>query len=373
MTQSVDFAVIGAGIAGASAAYELSRHGSVAVFEMEATSGYHSTGRSAALYTECYGLPVIRRLAAAGREFLASPPDGFADASLVGPRPVMFIGASGQESSVSAGVEEARNLGSEVVELTGEEAGTYCPALRPGHVTCGFIEPGAMDIDVHGVHQGFLRGMRARGGQLITSSPVTGLSPNGERWQVTSAKETVLAEFVVNSAGAWCDQVAALAGIAPIGLTPLRRTAFTFPAPEGATGWPFVVDADEQFYFKPEGPLILASPADETPTPPTDAKPEEIDVALAIERINTATTLDIRHVTHTWAGLRSFVPDKVPVAGVEPDHPGFFWLAGQGGFGIKTSPALGVATAGLIVDGALPSDLRDRGITAEDLSPTRLR
>jgi D-arginine dehydrogenase len=194
-------------------------------------------------------------------------------------------------------------------------------------------------------------------------------------WVVTTPSEVYETDVVVNAAGAWCDEIAALAGVRPIGLRPLRRTAFTCPAPDGVDvrSWPLVADIDDRFYFKPEGPQLLCSLADETPSPPCDAVAEPVDVALAIERINEATTLDLRHVRRAWAGLRSFVADRTPVVGFDPEAPGFCWLAGQGGYGIQTAPAMARAAAGLVVDRRLPDDLIELGVTAEGLSPARCR
>jgi D-arginine dehydrogenase len=229
-----------------------------------------------------------------------------------------------------------------------------------------------MDIDVAALHQAYVQGMRARGGVIHRATPVVALARQGEAWSVTTPSDVFETEVVVNAAGAWCDEVAALAGIPPIGLQPLRRTAFTCPAPEGVDvrSWPLV---DERFYFKPEGPQLLCSLADETPSPPCDAVAEPLDVALAIERINEATTLELRHVRRAWAGLRSFVADRTPVIGIDPLAPGFCWLAGQGGYGIQTAPAMARATAGLVVDRRLPEDVLALGVAAADLSPARCR
>jgi D-arginine dehydrogenase len=247
-----------------------------------------------------------------------------------------------------------------------------CPVLDPAYVAGGLVEPDARDIDVHALHQGFLRGIRARGGHISTTAPVTSLALDDATWTIQAGSATYQAAAVVNAAGAWADVVGSMAGLAPIGLTPKRRTAFTFGGPEGHSRWPMVVDMDEQFYFKPEGPAILASPCDETPMAPCDIRHEELDVAVGIERVQAATTLRIRHVKSAWAGLRSFVPDHRPVVGEDAAAPGFFWLAGQGGFGIKTSPAMARAVTGLICDRSLPDDLIKLGITAADLAPGRL-
>lgn len=375
MSAAVDFVVIGAGIAGTSAAYELAGHGSVRVFEMEATAGHHSTGRSAALYTECDGLPPLRRLAMASRGFLADPPADFSPVPVMHPRGVLFVARQDRVAKLDGFFEEQKVLVPSISRLQVSEAATRCPVLRPDRLAGGVLEPEAHDIDVHALHQGFIAGLRRRGGTITTSSPVIGLERAGSGWRVTTASETVEAGIVVNAAGAWCDVVARMAGVRPIGLQPKRRTAFTFPAPGGHDHqrWPMVVDVDETFYFRPEGPNLLASPEDQTPVEPQDIRHEEIDVAMAIDRIQDVTTMQIRHVKTAWAGLRSFVADNVPVVGFDNEAAGFFWLAGQGGYGIMTSPAMSRLTAGLITSDSIPADIAAHGISRQELEPGRLR
>jgi D-arginine dehydrogenase len=374
MERAVDFAVVGAGIAGASVAYELAQHGTVKVFEMEATAGHHSTGRSAALYTECDGLPPLRRLAMASKDFLLNPPDGFADGPILSGRTVLFVSKGATGKKLDSFFAEQRSLVPSISRVDPAEAHQLCGALRPEKLAGGVLEPEAMDIDVHALHQGFLGGLRARGGELATSTPVVDLEQLDRGWRVTTAKETIDAGVVVNAAGAWCDVVGAMAGARVIGLVPKRRTAFTFapPADSDHEDWPMVVDIEGGFYFRPEGPSLLASPEDETPVPPQDIRHEEIDVALAIERIQEVTTMEIRHVRSAWAGLRSFVADNVPVVGMDAETTGFFWLAGQGGYGIMTSPAMSRAAASLITAGRMPEDVAAHGVTEDDLTPTRL-
>lgn len=375
MEKAVDFAVVGAGIAGASAAYELAGYGSVKVFEMEATPGHHSTGRSAALHTECDGPHAIRLLAMASKGFLLDPPEGFADTPILRRRSVMFLALADRRDELAGFYEGLRTLVPQIRLVDDEEAVTRCPVLVKDRIGGAVLEPDAMDIDVHTLHQGFLRGLRHRGGTVATSSPVTGLEKLGRGWRVTTPGETVDAGIVVNAAGGWCDVVGALAGVRPIGLQPKRRTAFTFPAPSDADHgeWPMVVDIGGTFYFRPEGPNLLASPEDETPVEPQDIRHEELDVSLAIERIQQVTTMRIRHVRTAWAGLRSFVSDGLPVVGMDAETDGFFWLAGQGGYGIMTSPAMSRVAAGLITEGRVPDELAARGIARKELSPERLR
>jgi len=369
-----DFIIIGAGIAGASAAYELQQHGRTVLLEREPLPGQHTTGRSAAFLVDSYAGPVVGRLTRSGRHFFESPPEGFASAPLVTPNSVLWIGREDQRASLDDTIREAREAGAVLHEVDLDEARRICPVLNEDYVAHAVSEPSAMHIDVAALLDGFLRGFRERGGEVATKAETTRIERVGESWEVDAGGRTLHAPIVVNAAGAWCDEVGRLAGARPIGLRPLRRTAITFDGPKDANvrTWPLVIDADEDFYFKPEGARLLASPCDETPSEPCDTSPEDYDVALVADRVQRATTLEIAHIHSRWAGLRSFVADRLPVIGMDGERPGFFWLAGQGGFGIMTSPGASRATAGLIVDGALPEDQTELGLTPEALSPERL-
>jgi D-arginine dehydrogenase len=269
--------VVGGGIAGASAAYELAAGADVTLLEREPVCGYHSTGRSAALYTECYGDRVIRRLAMASRAFLERPPDGFTDTPVLLPRSSLFVGTAEQHGALQSALDDYRSMVPSVRGVSAEEAIALCPALHPDRVVGGILEPGASDLDVHALHLGFQRGLRRRGGRLITDAAVTGLHQSDTGWTIESTAGRFAADIVVDAAGAWCDLVGALAGAKPIGLVPKRRTAFTFSGPPGHGRWPMVIDVDEQWYFRPEGPHLLGSPADETPMPPVDVRHDEAD------------------------------------------------------------------------------------------------
>lgn len=371
--ERADFVVIGGGIAGASAACELAAHGSVVLLEAEATCGYHTTGRSAALFTEAYEKDFVRLLTVASREFLEEPPPGFADTPILRPLPTMMIGRADQQGRVDEEVEAARAFVPSVQAVDGDAAVELCPILRPGYVVAALYEPDSRSIDVHALHQGFLRALRKRDGTVLVSSRVSELARSRGSWTVIAGGSVVRAPVVVNAAGAWADGVAELAGARPVGLGPKRRTAFTFAAPDGVdtAALPMVIDIEEDFYFKPEGPQFLGSLAEETPMEPHDVRHAEVDVALAIERIEAATTLSIRGVRTAWAGLRTFAPDRLPVVGEDPAVTGFYWLAGQGGYGIMTSPGMSRALAGLVVNDELPGDLVDLGVRAEALSPAR--
>lgn len=364
MSHRIGAVVIGGGIAGASVAHELAERTSVELLEREPQLAHHTTGRSAAAYLETYGPTAVRRLTLASRAFLEP---------FLSSRPLLWIGAADRAGALADAADAGRSLVASVRLIDFDAALARCPVLRPILADVAVLEPDAMDIDVAALHQTYVQGMRARGGEIRRSSPVIAMERQGDAWIVTTPTDTHEADVVVNAAGAWCDEIAALAGVAPIGLRPLRRTAFTCPAPDGVDvrSWPLVADIDDRFYFKPEGPQLLCSLADETLSPPCDATPEPLDVALAIERINESTTLELRHVRRAWAGLRSFVADRTPVVGFDAGAPGFFWLAGQGGYGIQTAPALARAAAGLALDGRLPDDLIELGITAGELSPER--
>jgi D-arginine dehydrogenase len=370
-----DFLVVGAGIAGASAAAELAAHGRVVVLEREGQPGYHSTGRSAALYTETYGNRVIRALTVASGRFLRVPPAGFADHPLLTPRGTLLIARADQRERLDAAYQELRGLAPEIERVDAAAARAMVPALDPDYVAAGVYEAAATDMDVHGIHGGFLKTLRARGGSVVTDACVTALARRAGKWHLMTPAGDFSAPVVVNAAGAWCDAFARLAGVKPVGLVPKRRTAFTFDPPAGTDvrAWPAVIDADEQFYFKPEAGKVLGSPADETPIEPCDVQPEELDVALAVERIERSTSLRVKRLDHKWAGLRSFVADKTPVVGMDDAAEGFFWLAGQGGYGIMTSPALGRTVAALLTTGAIPADLAELGVTREALAPARCR
>jgi D-arginine dehydrogenase len=367
-----DIVVIGAGMAGSAAAAEMAKGAHVLLLEAEQSPGYHSTGRSAALHTENYGNDVIRRLTIASRDFFIDPPDGFSDHPVLTPRGVLWVGRADQQASFAAALAQGRQLVQSIAPVSIDDALKLCPVLRRDYVTSAMIEPDAMDLDVHAIHQGFLRELRRRAGTLITNARVEALTRRGSTWEVITDRDRYTAAVVVNAAGAWCDVIACLAGAMPVGLVPKRRTVVTFES--GAVvdpRWPFILDVDEQFYFKPESGRILASPADETPVEPCDVQPEELDVAEAIDRVERATTFTVSRVQRKWAGLRSFVADKSPVVGMAPDRPGFFWLAGQGGYGIMTSPALARLSASLVLNGSVPTDLASSGISAAMVAPSR--
>ena len=368
-----DVVVIGAGIAGASLAFELSATRRVLLLERESQPGYHTTGRSAALFTETYGNAVMRALTRASKPFLAAPPAGFSPTRLLSPRGTLLVARAEQLPALRRAQEECSALVDNLAWWTAAEVRARVPCFAPGQVAGGLLEPDAMDIDVHALHHGFLRGMRARDGVLVCNAEVRALARYRGHWRVQTAAGEFAAPLLVDAAGAWADEVAQLAGALPIGLAPKRRTAITFdpPAAVSIDDWPAVIDIDEQWYFKPDAGRILASPADETPSPPCDAQPDEYDVAVLVDRLARLTTLQVPRIHARWAGLRSFAADRTIVAGFDPDVPGFFWLAGQGGYGIQTAPAAARAAAALLEGGPLPADIAGLGVDAEALAPGR--
>jgi D-arginine dehydrogenase len=375
LPETADLLVIGAGMAGAAAAAHLAAGRRVALLERESQPGYHSTGRSAALFTETYGNRAIRVLTGAGREFyLAGVEEGFTEHPILKPRGALMFAMPGQEAELDAAWDDLSALDPRVRRLDATGACAMVPVLRPDHVVGAVYEPDAMDIDVHELHQGYLRRLRQRGGRIVTDAEVRALARDNGVWRAATSAGEFAAPVVVNAAGAWCDVVAALAGLPPIGIVPKRRTALTIALPAGIdTGaWPMTLDIAESFYFKPDAGRLLVSPADETPIEPCDVQPDELDVAIAIDRLMQATTIEVTRVERKWAGLRSFVADKTTVCGFDPLAEGFFWLAGQGGYGIQTAEGMARCAASLI-GGGLPADLAAKGLTAATLSPARFR
>jgi D-arginine dehydrogenase len=345
----------------------------VLLLERESQPGYHTTGRSAALFTETYGNAAMRALTRASKPFLAAPPPGFSSTPLLSPRGTLLVARAEQLPALRRAQEECSALVENLVWWTAEDVCARLPCFTPAQVAGGLLEPDAMDIDVHALHQGFLRGLHARDGVLVCNAEVRALARYGGDWRAQTAAGEFAAPLLVNAAGAWADEIGRLAGAIPIGLVPKRRTAITFDPPAGVSveRWPAVIDVDEEWYFKPDAGRILASPADETPSPPCDAQPDEYDVAVLVDRLTRVTTLQVPRIHARWAGLRSFVADKTIVAGFDDEAPGFFWLAGQGGYGIQTAPAVARVAAALINGGAVPVDVADLGVDAAALSPRR--
>lgn len=373
-TTSADVIVIGAGIAGASVAAELAANAKVLLVEMEAQPGYHTTGRSAAVFAPSYGPASIRALTRASQAFFETPPAGFVDAPLFSPRRILMIARADQVETLDGLIDQV-SAETSVERLNAAAMRDLQPLLRDGYAQEGMLDPAGQDIDVAGLHQGYLRLFRARGGELLTNMTVESLQRHGSDWQLTTPKAVLSAPLVVNAAGAWADELGQLAGAEKIHLTPKRRTAMMIAEPQDFTArnGPITIDIDEGFYLKPDAGRLLISPADETPTTPQDAQPDEMDVAICADRIMTAFDLDIRRIETKWAGLRSFVPDKSPVAGFSQTVPGFFWLAGQGGYGIQSAPALSQFAAAYVLGKDVPAFITDQGFDPVAVQPARLK
>jgi len=359
-----DFIVIGAGIAGAGVAAFLAPHGRVALLEREPQPGWHTTGRSAAMFMESYGPPQVRALTRASRRGFEALPGALS------PRGALFIGRAQQREAIDALHDELRRDAAAGRRLARADALEQVPLLRPDAAVHALLDSAACDIDVHAVHQHFLRQVREQGSTLHCETRIAAIERDGGRWRVGFEDGTDMrAPVVVNAAGAWVDEVATLAGVRPVGIEPRRRSAFTFAPPPGTDvrNWPAVCGIDEDFYFKPDALVLLGSPANADPVAPHDVVAEELDIATGIARIEQATTMTIRRPIRTWAGLRSFVPDGALVGGFDDAAPGFFWCCGQGGYGIQTSPAMGAACAARVLGHAMPSYIADEGLTFDDL------
>lgn len=374
-TDGADVVIVGAGMAGAAAAFELCRERAVIVVEQERHPGYHATGRSAAFFRRSYAHSVTRTLARASHPFLSDPPGDFADSPLLARRAALFFARPDQWSGAKRRISEFSDAVSNVEVLDEAAVRSLIPIFRPGHLAGALYEQDGGDIDVGALLHGYLRGLKRRRGRILCNTQVHGIRRGRSSWLVTTSSGMLEARIVVNAAGPWADAVARVAGIVAVRLVPLRRTAALIAAPASisAREWPVAIDIEERFYFKPESGALLISPADETPAVPSDAQAEEFDVALGIDRFEQATDIHVRHVKRTWAGLRTFAPDRVPVVGFDPDAEGFFWLAGQGGTGIATASALGRCCASLIERHSLPDDIIALGLDETRMSPARLR
>jgi D-arginine dehydrogenase len=365
---SADILIIGGGVAGLSAGAALARHGRVIVLEAEDQIGTHSSGRSATFSHFGIGGAAVRALTAHSRSFFLDPPDGF-DA-LARMSPALFIATRAMLPQLDALEQVTRSLTSACERLAADDIGRFCPAVRtaPDAVVAGFVHLEGLKLEPHSLLQGYARAIRAGGGEIVTGARVARIAPG---WRVdTDVGESYGAPVLVNAAGAWADRVAALAGVRPLGLAPLRRTIIMFepPAEHDVRDWPFVKTALDYLYFLPDAGRLLASPVDENPDDPCDAQPDEYDMALAAHRVTEFTTLEVRRITHKWAGLRTFAADRVPVAGFAPEAPGFFWLAGQGGYGLQTAPAMAEIVEALVTGGDWPNV----GMALSEIRPERL-
>lgn len=365
-----DVVIVGAGMAGASLAWHLAPRRRVLLLEREPQPGYHSTGRSAATLHSSYGNSTIRALTAASAPFYREPPEGFAPTALARPLGVLVMAREDQLDLLREETERACAFVPSVETWDRDRCLARVPILRPEQIGAAMFDPTMLDLDVAAIHAGFLRGSRAQGVELRCSADLVSAQKERDGWRLELRGGEVSCDVLVDAAGAWADSLAEAAGLAPLGIQPLRRTAITVQALGEVASWPMIGDVAEEWYVKPDAGRLLCSPADETPTPPCDAQPEELDVAICVDRIETAFDLAIRRIESRWAGLRSFAPDRTPVAGFDPRAPGFFWLAGQGGYGIQTAPALAALCAAQICGRPIPSHLD--GIDPAALAPVRL-
>ena len=389
-----DIIIIGAGIAGASLAWALAPHRRVLLLEAESQPGFHSTGRSAAMFMESYGPPQARALARASRDFLAQPPAGFSDHPLVAPRGVLYLARDGEAAQLDETLHSLRASGSDVELIDAAAVLRRVPVIRAEGLIGAIAETGAMDIDVDALHQGFLRGARQAGAALWCDAELaaaqrqagktsgnTTVHTRGDRsgWQLALRDgRSVHTSIVVNAAGAWADVVARRCGVAARGLQPKRRSAFIFDAPTGIDArdlqaWPTVGTLGDGWYFKPDGGRLLGSPGNADAVTAHDVQPEELDIATGIAGIEAATTMRIRRPARTWAGLRTFAADGELVIGFDSDADGFFWLAGQGGYGIQTAPAAAMLAAGLLLETQLDTTLNSAGVQPALMAPGRLQ
>lgn len=349
-----DIAIVGAGMAGASLAAEVAPFASVILLEGEARPGYHSTGRSAAFWSESYGGPLIRPLTSASGSFLAAPPPAFSERPFLFPRGALHIADADGRAALDDLCAQFAGTDLALERIGRTELEAIVPGVHPGW-DAGVVEPSCTDIDVAGLHEAYLRAARTAGATLLTNARLTAAERSGGSWRLESEAGPVEADILVNAAGAWADPLASLAGVLPIGIRPYRRTIVQLRTdPPAPATLPLVIDALGHFYFKPEaGGRIWLSPHDETPCEPCDAAAEDMDVAIAIDRFQRAVDWKVARVEHKWAGLRSFAPDRLPVYGFDPECEGFFWCAGQGGFGIQTAPA-GARLAASLLLGSTP-------------------
>lgn len=366
-----DFVVIGGGIAGVSLAAELAPHGRTLVLEQESALGYHATGRSAAVVALNYGAPPVRALTQASLPTLLNTEvDGHTFSHRKG---MLFLELPGQVGGLDGYLNDPARLGA-AREVEVAEAVRRVPILRREAIARACWEPDLWALDADALLQWYRRRARAAGAEFVLQAEVTAVEARTDGWRVVAGDHVAEAAVVVNAAGAWADVVATRAGLRPLGLQPKRRTALTVPAPAGhdVQAWPSVIDTGETFYFKPDAGALMLSLADETDSSPCDAWADDEDVATAVDRVQQVADLPVERLISSWAGLRTFAPDRVPVAGWAVDHPGFFWLAGQGGYGLQTAPAMAQLAASLVLDLPLPVNLRDAGVVPAALAPARL-
>jgi D-arginine dehydrogenase len=374
---SADFLIVGGGIAGLSAASRLAGHGRTVVLEGEDALGYHSSGRSVTFSHYGIGNSAVRGLTSYSRAFFEAPPEGFCASPLYRPQASMYVATEEMMEQLEALHAEMARFTDKVERLDEDGVRAWCPVVKtgPGAVLRGVVDTSGLRLDADALLQSYARATRSRGGDIRIGQRIAGIERAGQDWLVrTEAGEEWSAPVLVNACGAWADQLALLAGVQPLGLEPMRRTIIVFdpPADVEVSAWPFLHTAASDFYMLPEAGRLLASPVDEIASDPCDAAPEEYDIALAASKVEEYTTIAVRRIAHSWAGLRSFVADRVPTAGFAPDAPGFFWLAGQGGYGLQTAPAMAEIVEALVTGGSWPAGLSTLGVERAQIDPARL-
>jgi D-arginine dehydrogenase len=368
-----DIAIIGGGIAGASLAHFISGTRPVLMLEREAFHGYHASGRSAAEFTRRFHAPLVGKLAVASAGFLMSAPEGFSGAPLLTHRGNLLVADAEKAGHLQEVFEREAASGGEIQMQSMEEALARVPFLDPQVIKAAFYDPDCFDVEAESLLQGFVKSARRQGAEIKTGCEVLSAKHNGRHWEIATSLGGFSAKILVNAAGAWADKAAQLCGVNPLGLVPYRRTAVIVDLPDGieAGALPEVNEIDEVWYFKPDAGRLLMSPADATQSEPCDAQPEELDVAYAVHYLEEATTLTVTSVARKWAGLRTFAPDRLPVVGFDRRQPAFFWLAGQGGYGIQSSPALGDYAACLLRRESMTDGLLRAGLTGAEFAPMR--
>jgi D-arginine dehydrogenase len=374
---AAEFIVIGGGIAGLSAAARLARHGRVVVLESEQALGYHSSGRSVSFSHYGIGNAAVRGLTAWTRPFFERQPEGFCATPVARLMPSLYFAAEETLPALEALQAEMARFTSDISWVDEAEMAALCPALRTGRggAVRGVLDHSGLKLDANALLQSFAREVRNAGGEIRLGQRAAEIARDGGGWMVrTESGDSLAATVLVNAAGAWADRIAVLAGVRPLGLQPKRRTIIVVDPPAGTEigGWPFVHAAGGGFYMLPEAGQLLVSPVDEVEDDPCDAQPDEYDVALAAHQLELHTTLSVTRIAHRWAGLRSFVPDRTPTAGFDPEVPGFFWLVGQGGYGLQTAPAMAAVVEALATGGAWPAGLAEIGVVPDAIRPERL-
>ena len=375
---SADFLVVGGGIAGLSAAARLARHGRSIVLEGEEALGYHSSGRSVSFSHYGIGNGPVRAMTAWSRSFFEAQPEGFCETPLSRIMPSVYFATEEHLPALDALAADMALYTDAIEPLDAEALVRLCPVVKTGEggAVRGLLDPTGLKLDADALLHSYARSVRAAGGEVRLGVRVAAIERTGSSWRVTTeGGETLEAPVLVNAAGAWADRVSAMAGVVPLGLQPKRRTIIVVDPPAGmdASAWPFVHAVDGGFYMLPEAGQLLVSPVDEVDDDPCDAQPEEYDLALAAWGLEQHTTLTVSRIAHRWAGLRSFVADRVPTAGFDPDAEGFLWLVGQGGYGLQTAPAMAAIVEALATGGSWPEGLAELGVTGAEVGPERLR